>query len=97
MNRILSHELMQADSKKLLRRAEIGLRKDLSIRNTSQLQDVGRLPYSFNKNEHHSSPIIGVCLYRGNEESVDDLLKCADRAMYQATDSGRNTVCFLTC
>jgi diguanylate cyclase (GGDEF)-like protein/PAS domain S-box-containing protein len=51
-------------------------------------------PYYLNKNEHHSSPSIGVCLYRGNEASVDDLLKCADRAMYQAKDSGRNAVCF---
>ena len=51
-------------------------------------------PYYLNENEHHSSPSIGVCLYRGNEDSVDDLLKRADRAMYQAKDSGRNMVCF---
>jgi EAL domain-containing protein (putative c-di-GMP-specific phosphodiesterase class I) len=33
-------------------------------------------------------------LYRGNEESVDSLLKHADMAMYQAKDSGRNAVRF---
>ena len=51
-------------------------------------------PYSIKEHEHHSSPSIGVCLYRGNEESVDDLLKHADMAMYQAKDSGRNVVLF---
>ncbi len=53
-----------------------------------------RVPYCLDGNEHHSSPSIGVRLYCGNEESVDELLKCADMAMYQAKDCGRNTVCF---
>jgi len=43
---------------------------------------------------YHSSPSIGVCLYRGNEETIDALLKHADMAMYQAKESGRNTVRF---
>ncbi|MDH4286788.1 MAG: EAL domain-containing protein, partial [Gallionella sp.] len=51
-------------------------------------------PYLLKKHEYLSSPSIGVCLYRGNEESVDDLLKHADMAMYQAKDSGRNAVRF---
>ncbi len=51
-------------------------------------------PYQLNENVHHSSPSMGVCLYRGNEESVDTLLKHADLAMYQAKDSGRNAVRF---
>jgi diguanylate cyclase (GGDEF)-like protein/PAS domain S-box-containing protein len=52
------------------------------------------LPYRLKDHEHHSSPSIGVCLYRGNEESVDTLLKHADLAMYQAKNSGRNAVRF---
>ena len=52
------------------------------------------VPYKLKEHEHHSSPSIGVCLYRGNEESVDVLLKRADLAMYQAKDSGRNAVRF---
>jgi diguanylate cyclase (GGDEF)-like protein/PAS domain S-box-containing protein len=52
------------------------------------------VPYMLKGSEYHSSPSIGVCLYRGNEESVDGLLKHADMAMYQAKESGRNVVRF---
>lgn len=51
-------------------------------------------PYLVKGHEYHSSPSIGVCLYRGTEETVDTLLKHADLAMYQAKDAGRNTVRF---
>lgn len=51
-------------------------------------------PYQLNGNEYHSSASIGVCLYRGHEETADDLLKHADLAMYQAKESGRNAVRF---
>lgn len=51
-------------------------------------------PYRLKDIEHHSSPSIGVSLYRGSEVSADALLKHADMAMYQAKDSGRNAVCF---
>jgi diguanylate cyclase (GGDEF)-like protein len=51
-------------------------------------------PYQLKEHEHHSSPSIGVCLYNGNDESVDYLLKHADMAMYQAKESGRNAVRF---
>ena len=51
-------------------------------------------PYQLGGREFHSSPSIGVCLYWGEQESVDDLLKHADMAMHQAKDSGRNTVRF---
>jgi EAL domain-containing protein (putative c-di-GMP-specific phosphodiesterase class I) len=51
-------------------------------------------PYYLAGHEHHSSPSIGATLYRGNEKSVDVLLKHADTAMYQAKESGRNAVRF---
>jgi diguanylate cyclase (GGDEF)-like protein/PAS domain S-box-containing protein len=51
-------------------------------------------PYAINDYLHHSSPSIGVTLYRGTGESVDALLQHADTAMYQAKNSGRNKVCF---
>ncbi|HEU0219903.1 MAG TPA: PAS domain S-box protein, partial [Gallionella sp.] len=34
-------------------------------------------PYDLNGHEHHSSPSIGVSLYRGNEEPVSELLQHA--------------------
>jgi len=51
-------------------------------------------PYLLKNHEYHSSPSIGVCLYYGNKEPVEALLKRADMAMYQAKDAGRNTVRF---
>ncbi len=51
-------------------------------------------PYLLNGNEHHSSPSIGVSLFRGHQNSLDEILKQADLAMYQAKARGRNTVCF---
>ncbi len=51
-------------------------------------------PFFLKGNEYHSSPSIGVCLYRDNEATVDTLLKHADMAMYQVKGSGRNGVRF---
>ena len=41
--------------------------------------------------EHHCSASIGVFAFLGHETGVDDILKCADKAMYQAKEAGRNT------
>nr|WP_315491604.1 EAL domain-containing protein [uncultured Rhodoferax sp.] len=43
---------------------------------------------------HHSSPSIGVTLYFGHQQSVDELLQRADLAMYQSKAAGRNTLRF---
>lgn len=51
-------------------------------------------PYQLNENIRHSSPSIGVCMFYGNQVSVDDLLKYADMAMYQAKNAGRNRIRF---
>ena len=51
-------------------------------------------PYQLKSHEHHSSPCIGISLYRGNETPVEELLQQADMAMYQAKNSGRNAVRF---
>ena len=44
--------------------------------------------------EHHSTPSIGVTLFSAQRETIDELLKRADLAMYQAKSSGRNTLRF---
>ncbi|MGZ5780248.1 MAG: putative bifunctional diguanylate cyclase/phosphodiesterase, partial [Burkholderiaceae bacterium] len=53
-------------------------------------------PYMLSNGEqaHYSSSSIGVTLFRGNELSIDVLLKQADMALYQAKGAGRNTVRF---
>ena len=51
-------------------------------------------PYLLNGIEHNSSPSIGVSLFRGHQSSLEEILKQADLAMYQAKSSGRNKVCF---
>jgi diguanylate cyclase (GGDEF)-like protein/PAS domain S-box-containing protein len=43
---------------------------------------------------HHSSPSIGVALFYQHSDTVDELLKRADLAMYQAKAAGRNTLRF---
>jgi diguanylate cyclase (GGDEF)-like protein/PAS domain S-box-containing protein len=52
------------------------------------------MPYQLTNIEHHSSPSIGVSLFRGHQNSLDEVLKQADLAMYHAKSSGRNMVCF---
>jgi diguanylate cyclase (GGDEF)-like protein/PAS domain S-box-containing protein len=51
-------------------------------------------PYSIGGRMHHSTPSIGATLFSGNQDSVDELLKQADIAMYQAKSAGRNTLSF---
>ena len=51
-------------------------------------------PYTLINYECHSTSSIGISLFRGHLESVGNLLKHADTAMYQAKTSGRNTLRF---
>ncbi|MDA8444652.1 PAS domain S-box-containing protein/diguanylate cyclase (GGDEF) domain-containing protein [Paracidovorax valerianellae] len=52
------------------------------------------LPYLLDGISHHSTPSIGLTLFGEAAGSVDDLLKHADMAMYQAKAAGRNAVRF---
>ena len=51
-------------------------------------------PYLLDGVQHHSTPSIGLTLTGQDAHSVDDLLKHADLAMYEAKAAGRNTVRF---
>lgn len=51
-------------------------------------------PYQLKDRVHHTTPSIGIALFRGHLDAVDDLLKFADIAMYQAKKAGRNTIRF---
>lgn len=51
-------------------------------------------PYLLGGGEQHSTPSIGVALFDGGHDSIEELLKRADLAMYQAKYAGRNTLRF---
>ncbi|CAN7359855.1 MULTISPECIES: EAL domain-containing protein [unclassified Acidovorax] len=53
-----------------------------------------RQPSVLAGHEHHFSASIGITLLRGHQDSVDEVLKQADMAMYRAKDAGRNTLRF---
>ena len=59
-----------------------------------RIREAIAMPYQLKDKMHHSSSSIGVCLFYVQEKSVDALIKCADTAMYQAKNSGRNAVHF---
>ena len=50
--------------------------------------------YQLADHEHRSTPSMGITLFNGQETSMDELLKQADLAMYQAKAAGRNTLRF---
>lgn len=51
-------------------------------------------PYQLASVPYHNTPSIGVTLFSGHRETLEELLKHADLAMYQAKAKGRNTVRF---
>jgi diguanylate cyclase (GGDEF)-like protein len=51
-------------------------------------------PYMLGAHIHRSSASLGVTLFCGSSVSVDEILKRADMAMYQAKSAGRNTLRF---
>lgn len=78
-------ESLHTDLQQAATKAEIVGGKILSALNQT---------YTLNGYDHHSSASIGISLFHDQEVTVDELLKHADSAMYQAKNSGRNTLCF---
>ena len=50
--------------------------------------------YKLGRIDHHSTPSIGITLFGETLETIDEPLKRADMAMYQAKAAGRNTIRF---
>ena len=48
--------------------------------------------YNLNDFSYFCSPSIGISLYKGDKNSVSELLKFADIAMYSAKEAGRNSI-----
>jgi diguanylate cyclase (GGDEF)-like protein len=51
-------------------------------------------PFELGSHAYHSSVSMGITLISGRQHSIDDLLRRADLAMYQAKAAGRNTLRF---
>jgi diguanylate cyclase (GGDEF)-like protein len=51
-------------------------------------------PYQLGNYAYHTTPSIGVVLFLGHRQSLDDVMKHADTAMYQAKTAGRNAIRF---
>jgi diguanylate cyclase (GGDEF)-like protein/PAS domain S-box-containing protein len=67
------------------RQAELVARKVIASLN---------LPYMLGTVEHHSTPSLGVTLLVAESKTVDEVLKQADLALYEAKAAGRNTLRF---
>ncbi|MCK9283620.1 MAG: EAL domain-containing protein [Rhodocyclaceae bacterium] len=50
--------------------------------------------YQLGEVSHHGTASIGITLFKGDQASIDDLMKQADLAMYNAKTSGRNLIRF---
>jgi diguanylate cyclase (GGDEF)-like protein/PAS domain S-box-containing protein len=59
------------------------------------LKELAR-PVEIGGQEIHITPSIGISHYPNDATDVQQLLKHADNAMYQAKDAGRNTIRFFT-
>ncbi|MHA6495206.1 EAL domain-containing protein [Pseudomonas borbori] len=77
---------------------DLSLNHDTAIQ---QLESVTRkilqalaVPYALGERSYSSTASIGVALFSDDHNTVDELLKRADLAMYEAKSSGRNTLRF---
>lgn len=73
----------------------------LPIEAASQAEDIANKflnhinqPYHLSKHVYTSSTSIGITLFNGHQSGVEELLKQADIAMYQAKNDGRNAIRF---
>lgn len=78
-------DLLTDDEHIAAEQAEVYSRKVLS-----QL----RLPFNLQSQEYQTTSSIGIMLFKGTERPVEELLRNAELAMYQAKETGRNNVRF---
>ncbi|MCQ8116434.1 EAL domain-containing protein [Methylomonas rosea] len=51
-------------------------------------------PYSLQGYDHHCSASMGICMFRNQHITAEELLKYTDTALYQAKRGGRNKLLF---
>ncbi|MBI5330994.1 MAG: diguanylate cyclase [Betaproteobacteria bacterium] len=60
---------------------------------TEKIRTALAQPYLLQGYEHHASASVGVSMFCGNRQSVDELLIRADKAMYLAKMAEREAIC----
>lgn len=65
-----------------------------TLRVARKIQSVLRTPYKIHGIKHSCTSSIGIDLFIDGEHTGDELIKNADAAMYQAKQSGKNTIKF---
>jgi len=53
-----------------------------------------RQPYQLDKNSYRCTASLGAVIFNDPQQAIEELMKQADIAMYQAKKAGRNTLCF---
>ncbi|MFZ2407144.1 MAG: EAL domain-containing protein, partial [Methylobacter sp.] len=81
---VMLEELSQLPGEAAIQAEDVGKKILASLNQTYQLAG----------HEYHNTPSIGITLFNDHLETVDDLLKRADIAMYTAKATGRNTLRF---
>ena len=56
-----------------------------------KIMDAIAQPVQVNDHELHISTSIGIAVYPDDSENLEDVIKCADTALYQAKGDGRNS------
>lgn len=65
-----------------------------AARVAARILDIVKEPFHFGSEEIYSGSSIGISLFPDDGTEVDDLIKRADAAMYQAKEQGRNNFQF---
>lgn len=61
-----------------------------------KLVNMFRQPFKVEEQQIHATVSVGISIYPDDGDSHDQLMQCADMAMYQAKDNGRNNYCFFS-
>ena len=70
------------------------LASDRVLRVGNKIKDHLNQVYMLGTLEHHSTPSMGATIFEDRDHTVDELLKRADLAMYEAKGVGRNALRF---
>lgn len=66
----------------------------LAIRMAEKIRDAVSVPFQIDGLDYHVSASIGITVFPKAVESMDDVLREADTALYRAKEAGRNTVSY---